>query len=295
MSHILENDFLKIIANTHGAELHSIKGKKENIEFLWNGNPEFWKYHAPILFPIVGKVKNNAYKVNNKTYSLPQHGLGRLNDFKLIEETENSLSYQLDYSEETLNIYPFKFSLIVKYTLINSTLEISYTVKNLDNDTIYFSIGAHPAYMCPILENENLIDYYFEFNEKEDATIMLLNTSNGLFNGERKEFLNNENKIPLSKELFSDDALVFESYKLKSNIINLKSKNHNKFIEFNFTNFPYLGLWAPEKGAPFVCIEPWFGHADYENFNGDFKDKEGVLSLSVNKEFSCTYSVTIHQ
>lgn len=295
MSYVLENDFLSISANNHGAELHSITGKKENTEFLWNGNPEFWKYHAPLLFPIVGKVKDNTYRVNKESYTLPQHGLGRLNEFDLIENSENSLSFKLDYSDDTLKVYPFKFSLIVKYTLIDSTINISYTVKNLDDSTIYFSIGAHPAYMCPVLENESLNDYYFEFNQKENAEIMLLNTSNGLFSGESISFLKGENKINLSKELFKNDALVFKSSELNSNIINLKSKNHTKFIEFNFTNFPYLGLWAPPTGAPFVCIEPWFGHADYENFNGEFKEKEGVLSLGEKQEFNCAYSVTIHQ
>lgn len=295
MSYVLENDFLSISANNHGAELHSITGKKENTEFLWNGNPEFWKYHAPLLFPIVGKVKDNTYRIEKESYTLPQHGLGRLNKFDLIENNDNSLCFKLDYSDDTLKVYPFKFSLIVKYTLIGSTINISYTVKNLDDSTIYFSIGAHPAYMCPILEDESLNDYYFEFNKKEDAKIMLLNTSNGLFSGELKPFLKDENKINLSKELFKNDALVFKSSELNSNIISLKSKNHNKFIEFDFTNFPYLGLWAPPTGAPFVCIEPWFGHADYESFNGDFKEKEGVLALKENQEFNCAYSVTIHQ
>lgn len=294
MSYILENEFLSITAANYGAELHSIKEKGENIEYLWNGNPDYWKYHAPILFPIVGKVKNNSYKVNGEVFNLPQHGLGRLQEFKVLSKTENSLTFNLDYSEETLKVYPFKFSLFVIYELIDKTIKITYKVKNLDSKEIYFSIGAHPAYMCPILENETINDYYFEFNKKETASIMLLNTSTGLFTGEVQEILNKESNIQLSKELFKNDALVFKSSELESNIINLKSKNHNKSIEFDFSNFPYLGLWAPAAGAPFLCIEPWFGHADYENFDGEFKDKEGVLSLPINKEFQCSYSVTIH-
>ncbi|MGL5617303.1 MAG: aldose 1-epimerase family protein [Sarcina sp.] len=294
MSYILENEFLSITAANYGAELHSIKEKGENIEYLWNGNPDFWKYHAPILFPIIGKVKNNSYKVNGEIFNLPQHGLGRLQEFKVVNKTENSLTFNLDYSDETLKIYPFKFSLFVIYELIDKTIKITYKVKNLDDKEIYFSIGAHPAYMCPILENETINDYYFEFNKKETADIMLLNTSTGLFTGKTQEILNKENKIQLSKELFKNDALVFKSSELESNIINLKSKKHNKSIEFDFSNFPYLGLWAPATGAPFICIEPWFGHADYENFDGEFKDKEGVLSLPINDEFQCSYSVTIH-
>lgn len=291
----LENEILTIKARTFGGELTSIKSKKSDIEFLWTGNPEYWKYHAPVLFPTIGKVKDGKYLVNNKTFELPQHGLARISTFNLINQTSNSMSFELKYSEESLKIYPYKFSLIITYTLIGNKVETSYEVKNLDDKTINFSIGAHPAYMCPILENESLNDYYFEFEKKETAKIMLLDPSTGLFNHNYQDYLNNNNKIALSKELFKNDALVFESGKLNSNKITVKTDKHNTSIEFDFTNFPYLGLWAPATGAPFVCIEPWFGHADFEDFNGEFKDKAGILSLDINQSFKCTYSVSINE
>lgn len=291
----LKNDFLTITAHKHGGELHSIKSNKDNTEFLWNGNPEYWKYHAPVLFPIVGKVKDGKYKVDGETYELPQHGLARVREFEMINQTKNSISFELKYSDDTLKVYPYKFSLIITYILEDKTVKTCYEVKNLDDKVINFSIGAHPAYMCPIMNNENLDDYYFEFNEKEVASLMPLNTATGLFTHDRKEYLNNENKISISKELFKDDALVFESSKLNSNTISVKSKNHSKYIEFDFTGFPYLGLWAPATGAPFLCIEPWFGHADYEDFNDEFKNKEGVLSLNIGESFKSTYAVTIHE
>lgn len=291
MIYTLENQHLKISLSNHGGELHSIKGKKDNTEFLWSGDEAYWKYHAPILFPIVGKVFNGKYTVDGITYELPQHGLARVRDFEMIEQTKNSISFELKYSEDTLKVYPFKFSLIIKYTLNDINLSIDYIVKNLDNKEMYFSIGAHPAFMCPI-ENDKFDDYYFEFNEKENASIMQL-VGPGYFSKEEKPYLKNENIINLSTDLFKNDALVFKN--LKSNKISLKSKNHKKYLEFDFGEFPYLGLWTKDTGAPFVCIEPWFGHADFDGFNEEFKDKAAIQSLMPNKEFHCNYNISFFE
>jgi len=292
MNYSIENDLLAITICDDGAEIYSIKGKKEGIQFLWNGNEEYWKYHAPVLFPIVGKVLDNEYIVDGITYSLPQHGLARVSKFRKIAHNESTITFKLDYSEDTLKVYPFKFSFEINYTLDNDSIITTYKVINMDTKKILFSVGAHPAFMCPIFSNESFDDYYFEFSEKEGASIMEL-SSLGYFTHNEKPYLNNENIIPISKEVFKDDALVF--YNLKSHIISLKSKNHNKFIEFDFTNFPYLGLWSKPTGAPFVCIEPWFGHADFEDFNGELKDKAGIISLEKNNSFACSYRVKIHQ
>lgn len=291
MIYTLENQHLKISLSNHGGELHSIKGKKDNTEFLWSGDEAYWKYHAPILFPIVGKVFNGKYTVDGKTYELPQHGLARVRDFEMIEQTKNSISFELKYSEDTLKVYPFKFSLIIKYTLNDINLSIDYIVKNLDNKEMYFSIGAHPAFMCPI-ENDKFDDYYFEFNEKENASIMQL-VGPGYFSKEEKPYLKDENIINLSTDLFKNDALVFKN--LKSNKISLKSKNHKKYLEFDFGEFPYLGLWTKDTGAPFVCIEPWFGHADFDGFNEEFKDKAAIQSIMPNKEFLCNYNISFFE
>ena len=291
MIYTLENEHLKISLSNHGGELHSIKGKKDNTEFLWSGDEAYWKYHGPVLFPIVGKVFNGKYTVEGKTYELPQHGLARVRDFEMIEQTKNSISFELKYSEDTLKVYPFKFSLIIKYTLNDINLSIDYIVKNLDNKEMYFSIGAHPAFMCPI-ENDKFDDYYFEFNKKENASIMQL-VGPGYFSKEEKPYLKDENIINLSTDLFKSDALVFKN--LKSNKISLKSKTHKKYLEFDFGEFPYLGLWTKATGAPFVCIEPWFGHADFDGFNEEFKDKAAIQSLMPNKEFSCNYNISFFE
>ena len=175
------------------------------------------------------------------------------------------------WNEDTLRIYPYKFSLRLSYDLLEEG-KGGYEVKNLDNKDIYFSIGGHPAFMCPLFKDEKFEDYYFEFNQKETAEIMLLDKNTGYLTKDRKEFLKDQNKINLSFNLFENDALIFDS--LKSNSITLKSDKNNKSLTMNFTNFPYLALWTKATGAPFVCIEPWYGHADYIDFNGDFKDSQ---------------------
>jgi galactose mutarotase-like enzyme len=290
MLYTLENKNLIITASTYGGELHSIREKIDNTEYLWNGDEKFWKYHAPVLFPIVGKVNDGKYKVEGKLFELPQHGLARTREFVLAEKTEDSITFQLDYSNETLEVYPYKFTLKIKYTLLEDRVITSYTVINKDNKEIFFSIGAHPAFMCPIKSGETIEDYYFEFNKVENSSKMLLN-KDGYLLYERVECLEDSNIIPLSLDLFKNDALIFDD--LKSNRISLKSKNHKKLLTMDFTGFPYMGLWTKDTGAPFVCIEPWCGHADYYDFQGEFKDKKGINKLEVGQVFNISYTVII--
>ena len=292
MIYSLENSKVKITASTHGAELHSITGKKEGTEYLWNGDLKYWKYHAPHLFPIIGKVIDSKYRVDGKTYELPAHGIARVADFELISQTNNSITFELKYSEESLKVYPYKFSLQVTYTLEENAIKTTFRVLNLDDKKIYFSIGDHPAFMCPIEKDEKLEDYYLEFNNKEKSSAMLIN-EDVYISHNRKEYLNDSNILPLSKELFKNGLFIFDD--LKSNKVSIKSRNHNKSLSVEFDGFPYLGLWAPETDAPFICIEPWFGHPDYEDFNGEFKEKKGILSLEVGKEFKCSYKISVQE
>lgn len=288
--YILENEKIKITVSKQGAELHNITSKIDGTEYLWNRNKRYWGYSAPVLFPIVGKVKNGTYKVDGKEYNLPQHGLARLKEFEMIEKTDNKIIFELVDSEETLKVYPYKFSLKIAYTLVESGVVTEYIVENTDNKTIYFSIGAHPAFMCPMVPGEIIDDYYFEFNEKENCDIMPI-SEEGYIKRERKQYLVSNNIIPLNFDVFKGDALVFDS--LKSNKISLKSVNHDKVLTMDFTGFPYMGLWTKATGAPFVCIEPWYGHADFEDFDGELKDKAGIEKLQIGQKFNSSYTVTI--
>lgn len=291
MLYTLENDNIKITTSTFGGELNNLIGKKENTEFLWSGDPTYWKYHAPILFPIVGKVREGKYTVDGKIYELSQHGLARVREFEMINKTEDSITFQLNSSEDTLKVYPYNFSLRITYKLVEAGVNVIYSVENTDNKTINFSIGAHPAFMCPIEKDETLEDYYFQLDKEETSEILLLDTSLGLFNGEREAYFDNSNIIPLAKDTFKNDALVFDD--LKSTKVTLKSKNHNKSLSMDFTGFPFMAFWAPPTGAPFICIEPWYGHADSVDFTGDFKDKAGIETLKVGETFECNYILSV--
>ena len=291
MNFILENENIKISASTFGGELNNLITKKDNVEFLWNGDEKYWKYHSPILFPIVGKVFNNKYRVENTEYELPQHGLARTREFKMIEKDDNHIVFELLWSEDTLKIYPYKFSLRLSYELLENGVKVGYKVKNLDDKEIYFSIGGHPAFMCPLLSEEKFEDYYFEFNQKENVGTMELDTDKGYLTGNTNEFFNNSNIINLNLELFKYDALVFSN--LKSNLITLKSNKNSKELTMDFTGFPYLALWTKPTGAPFICIEPWYGHTDYKDFNGELKDKEGIEKLPIDGEFNAEYKLFI--
>ena len=290
MIYSLENSTIKITASTHGGEIHSLTGKKEATEYLWNGDTKYWKYHAPILFPIIGKVMDSKYIVDGKAYELPAHGLARTSEFEMIAMDNNSITFELKYSEDLLKVYPYKFSLCITYTLENNGVKVTYSVLNLDDKEIYFSIGAHPAFMCPIEQSESLEDCYLEFNEIENVSAIGVNEDVYL-SRKTVEFFNNENILPLSKELFKNGLIMFND--LKSNKVTIRSRKSDKSLSVEFDEFPYLCLWAPEGGAPFLCIEPWFGHPEYEDFNGEFKDREGTVSLKVGEKFNCSYKIVI--
>lgn len=289
----LESELLEVSSVKNGAQLTSIKGKKDGIEYLWNANPKYWNRHAPILFPIVGKVKDNKYRIGEKEYTLGQHGFARDNEFQIVENSNNKIVYRLTSSEETLKNYPYNFLLDVEYFLSGNILKITYKVRNTDIKKIFFSIGAHPGFNCPLSASEIMEDYYLEFNETETAYREFLDAGTGLLNGVFGLVLDQENILNLSEDLFKDDALIFKG--LKSNEIALKSYKNNKKLTMNFEGFPYMGIWSKPGGAPFICIEPWLGHADSIDFNGDFREKPGIIGLETDKEFICTYSIAIEQ
>ncbi len=289
MDYILQNNKLTLTFRSMGGELTSIKSNKDGLEYLWNGNAEYWSFHSPILFPTIGKVINNEYRHEGKTYPMKQHGFARLEEFE-VEKTEDSIAFTLKYNEESLKIYPFKFALTLTYTLKGNKIRVDYKVENLDEDTIHFSIGGHPGFMCPLFPEESLEDYSLVFNKSEDIELMQI-TPEGFFKKEKKPFGMDMDYIPLRLELFNEDALVFSE--LKSSTIAIKSWDHDRSVTMDFSEFPYLGVWTKKEGAPFVCLEPWQGHGDHEDFTGELKDKEGSIALEKGNTFTIGYTLTI--
>jgi len=289
MMTIIENELIRVKIASEGAELTSLKLKEDNQEYLWQADPKYWGRHAPVLFPIVGKVKNDHYKVDGETFNLTQHGFARDNEFDLVEQEEQRVVYRLASNKELLKKYPYQFELEIEYKLVANRVEITYNVKNKDQKTIYFSIGAHPAFNWPLEEGETIEDYYLEFEENEEISASLLDE--GLLSDTTVEFLANNNSKPLAEGLFRNDALILKGLKSKS--VALKSKSSDRGVKVEFTGFPYMGIWSPPAGAPFICIEPWYGVADLKDSDGNLKTKEGIEVLQPEAEFSCTYSISI--
>lgn len=288
----LQNDKLKISVQANGAELCEISSVKHNTQFMWDANPEIWGSFAPNLFPIIGGLKNNSFIYNGKHYKLPKHGLVRNSDvIKLSKQTENSLTFTFKYNEKLLKRYPFKFEFDLIFTLTDNTIEISHHIKNVDTKPIYFSVGGHPAFKCPVFEDENYADYSLEFETVENSVTHLLNPDSGLVSTNTKPIFQGTNILPLEHALFNEDALIFKD--LKSRKVTLKSKQNGDILTVSYPDFDYLGIWAKPNGN-FVCIEPWLGIADAEDTNQILEQKEGILNLDAGKTFTATYVIEIH-
>lgn len=282
MNTTISNSTLTASIKHSGAELISLKNS-QNKEYIWEGNPDFWGKHSPILFPIVGTLKNNTYTINGKEYQLPRHGFARDMDFKLIDKTENSATFSLESDAETLKKYPFKFELQLIYTLEETSLHIAYKVINKDESKIPFSIGAHPAIALP----KNFENYAFEFEKEEVLKYYLL--ENDLISNKTKVLETTNNKVPLTYKLFENDALIFKTLESKSLTILEDSK---PYIKVDFEDFPSLGLWTKDQ-APFICIEPWLGYSDTAENSGDLFEKEGILVLDANQTFNSKFTIEI--
>lgn len=286
---IIQNEELLVEIKLAGAELTKIYSKTTKLDYLWKGDATFWGRHAPVLFPIVGQVKDKNYVVDGVNYQLSQHGFARDQVFELVHQEEDAATFELSYSEESLAVYPFKFALQVTYQLIKNQLVVSYQVINKDDKELLFSLGGHPAFNCPLVEGTSFDDYYLSFPKQESPKQLHLNTATGLRNGQEDE-VNLGDQLALNYDLFSNDALIYEG--LKSSEVSLLSNKHDHGLTFTFEDWNYMAFWTKEKNAPFLCLEPWCGITDADDSNGDFKTKLGIEKLAVEKRFSIDYAVT---
>lgn len=285
----LQNEYISVAVSDKGAELQSIKLKEDGTEYLWQAEPDIWGRHAPVLFPIVGKVKDNNYKYDNSNYKLGQHGFARDMKFNISSEIKDKIIYELSSGTETLNKYPFEFQLKISYKLEKNSIIVGYEVENKDVKEMIFSIGAHPGFVCPLSQEEKFEDYYFEFEKNE--TLKTSTLEDGLIGKGKKQLLNDEKVLPITRELFKEDALILKGF--VSDSVSLKSKKTSKSVTLEFKGFPYLGLWSKPEGAPFVCIEPWYGIADSVDASGNLEDKRGTIKLRPSEKFSCSYKIII--
>ncbi|MBC2184559.1 aldose 1-epimerase family protein [Listeria sp. FSL L7-0229] len=286
----LENELLLVEMKTAGAELTRISRKDTGLEYLWNADSKFWGRHSPVLFPTVGRLVEDTYLVDGKPYHLGQHGFARDRDFKVIEQTDNSVRFELDADEDSFAVYPYKFKLSIIYTLEKDTVAISYEVENRDDKRIYFSIGAHPAFNLPLTEGTAFEDYYLDFGTEENLETLCLE---GPYRSGAIEKVVDEpaRYLPLNYDLFKNDALIFEALKQKE--VTIKSDKTPHFVKVSFPEFPFVGIWTAKAGTPFLCIEPWYGIADGAGESVELRDKAGIEHLEPEAVFASEYTITV--
>ncbi len=278
----LNNGNLSAVISEKGAELKSLKYFDR--EYIWCGNPDVWSGTAPVLFPILGFLKDDKCIINNKEYNIPKHGIARRRMFTVESFTDNSAIFLFKSDAKTLKQYPFKFEFRVVFTLNADSLEIKYCVKNIDNEIMYFSLGAHEAYATEgVIEDYDII---FEKNETLDTMLL----DGFLMSDKKLHLFDNTNILPIKEEYFKLDTLIFGN--LKSKKATLKNRKNGKYITVEFPDAEYLGIWHVPN-AQYLCIEPWNGLPDYSNTDFDFSKKAGIINLKANEEYINTHKIII--
>lgn len=283
--YILENDTLKVTVASKGCEIRDVLCKKDNTHRMWNANPEGWKRVAPVLFPLIGKYKDNKSIYNGNVYEMGQHGFARDMEFTLVNHTDNLLVMRLEADENTKAKYPFDFALELEYHLVGNEIKEVYRVINTDKETIHFSIGAHPAFVTPS-NDESMAGCKVRF-DTDRITYHLL-SGDGLMEREEHELSLVNSEYTIEKDSFEKDALIIEGG--QAGEVSLV-KDGKAFVTVKFDT-PVFGLWSCKaKNVPFVCIEPWYGRTDAVDFTGELQDREYSNHLAVGEVFEKTFSI----
>ncbi len=274
---IIENNQSILEVSEKGAEMTSFRCKSDLIERFWQGDSAYWAGRNPLLFPLVGNTYNKISIINGTKYEMGNHGFARTAHFKLDKTSDDTIVCTLFDSEETLRQYPFKFKVEIIYQLIEKRINITVNVHNLNDVMMPFNLGFHPAFNCP-LNNETLEDYWLEFDEKETLQGLM-----GPFS------LKEENKIALNEQLFVENPTVcFHSP--KSSVVSLKSATTQ--LRVGVEGYPWLAFWK-KPSSPFVCIEPWLGHGDFDEIDRPFEQREGTICLEAKNVFTTSYFIEV--
>jgi galactose mutarotase-like enzyme len=282
----IENDHLVVKINQKGAELQSVQ--LNALEYLWQADPNYWGKHAPVLFPIIGELKDGKYIFENKEYHLTRHGFARDKMFEATQTSSSSAIFTLHSNSETLAVYPFRFIFQVQYEIKEHTLYCSYIIQNVNDNDMYFSVGGHPAFRVPLNDKLNYNDYTLEFNKDTSLKRFLLDK--GLTNDKTEIVALDDKKLQIKSSLFYNDAIVLKH--ISSDQIKLYSDKDPHGLRFRFEGFPYFGIWAA-KDAPFVCLEPWCGIADNIHHDYQLTNKEGINQLASGAKWKRTWSVEL--
>lgn len=286
----LKNDAIVLLIDSHGAELKSLKKLDAGTEYMWCGDGKYWGRTSPVLFPFVGGLKNKEYKAKGKTYPMSQHGFARDMEFTLLSRTEDEIWFVLNSNEETLEKYPYEFTLKLGYRISGSRIEVLWQVENPGKEVLPFSIGGHPAFNCPIEEGTKQSEYFVDFGDVDEIVSSRIG-ENGLVTGCMDVYGLTDGKLALTENLFDHDALVIEDNQTKEAA--LCKKDGTPYLRVTM-EAPLFGVWSPPgKNAPFVCIEPWYGRCDSEFFDGTLEEREWGNVVSPGEIWKASYVIEV--
>ncbi|MGR8827660.1 aldose 1-epimerase family protein [Leuconostoc citreum] len=287
---ILENNDLKVKINEDGAELTSVWHKQAELEYIWVGDPKYWGRHASNLFPIVGRLRGDQFKVAGETYFMNQHGFARNTTFDVIDQSDNHAIFRIQDTDSTHRVYPFKFQLDISYELTSDNeLKIAYIVTNTDTEeSLFFSVGGHPAFNLP-MDGGKFSDYYVSIEPEKIYDRIRLT---GPYSNPNTPTPFNANiPLRLRQEDYHDDAIILKLDRQKTSFLLARLANQHG-LRMTVDNAQFLGIWTPAgKEAPFIALEPWWGIADTVDSTGNFKEKFGVNVLAAGDTFNGTYSL----
>lgn len=292
MQFTLSHRGLRAVADSHGGELVSLRDAA-GTEYIWSGDPAFWPGRNPLLFPIVGNLKNGRVLFQGQPYEMGRHGFARDLDFFPVEQDDRHVVLELRESPETLARYPFPFSLRVCHTLTEDGFSTAFRVENTGSTPMPFCIGAHTAFRCPLHDGERFEDYEIVFDQPEQADTVLL-TPEGLVSHNRREpLLNETDRFPLDRAVFDRlDTIILEN--LRSTGVSLLHRETGHGVRLDFTGFPMVAFWTKSGcEAPFVCLEPWHGCAAADNEDGEFFHKPHCITLAPGEIRDLRYTIVL--
>ena len=284
----LESSAFRVIIDEIGAELKSLLDTCTETEYIWNGDPAWWNGSAPVLFPVIGGLKDGGYRYQDKHYQLPSHGFARQSLFRTVSKTSSSAVFELQADETTRAMYPFQFRLRITFVIDYAGLSVGYEVSNEGSGPMYFSIGSHPAFVLSFAGGA-LEHYYLHFNANEDAERYFF--AGGLLLDRSESPWNNRRQLFMTRTLFDRGPLIFKRF--NSDEVTIRCSRSSRYISVLTQDAPCLGIWSKPGGAPFVCIEPWHGLPDPADADGDITRKPGIKMLPPSGVFETGYSIVV--
>lgn len=290
MLYTIQNSALSVSIDSLGAQLMAITAA-DGTEYLWNGDPAYWKGRAPTLFPYVGRLTNDSYSYGGKTYSMTRHGFAKLTDFSVQDTGRENITFRMSDTEETRKIYPFAFRFDVSYVLEDNTLAILYAVENPGGDTLYFGLGGHPGFRVPLEPGKEFTDYRLTFAHPSQPWQVLMSDSY-MINGHESPYpLKDGVELPLRHDLFDHDAIILKNFE---RTVTLSAGEGTKGLTLSCPKMRYLGIWhQPKTDAPYVCLEPWVSLPSRQDVVEDLSQQNDLIALDPDSRYENRWTISI--